>query len=133
MVRDVAVVGRGRAGETATAASFIDVEVATATDLNRGYGAPVGGRGCAGPGTMASVFPASVAGRTCVGVFGWSFGRGDYFRPRGDRLFAALQFAAAGNYDVGQGSVFGIDRHFGNPFEDFGAGYNVPENSMFGI
>lgn len=132
---DASVVGRGRgrAGETAAAASLIDVEVTPATDLGGGYGPRVGGRGCAGPGRVTRVFPASVAGRPSVGVFGWNFGRRNCFAPCRERLCAALQFAAVGNDDVGQRSVFRVDRYFGNPFEDFGTGYDLCEDSVFGV
>ena len=135
LLRDASVVGRGcgRAGETAAAASFIDVKVTPATDLGGGFGPRVGRGGCAGPGPAARVFAASVTGRTSVGVPGWTFGRRNYFGPCRELLCAALQFAAVGDDDVGQRSVFRVNRYFGNPFEDFRAGYDLCEDSMFGV
>lgn len=132
MVRGVSVVGRGRAGETAAATSFIDVEVTTATDLCRGDGPGVRGRSGARPGTMVRVFSASVAWGPCVGVFGWSF-RGNCFGPCRRRLRAALQFAAMGNDDVGQGSVFGVNGHFSNPLEGFRTGDDASKDCVFGV
>lgn len=38
-----------------------------------------------------------------------------------------------GNDDVGQGSVFGVHGHFGNPVEDFETGHDVSEDSVFGV
>lgn len=132
MVRGLSVVGRGRAGETAAAASFVDVKVTTATDLCRGDGSGVRGRGGAGPGTMVRVFSASVAGRPCVGVFGSNFG-GNCFGLCRRRLRAALQFTAMGNDDVGQGSVFGVNGHFDNPLEGFGTGDDISKYCVFGV
>lgn len=66
-------------------------------------------------------------------VIGWSFGRGICFGPFRERLRPSLQLTTVGNDDFGQRSVFGVDGHFGNSLEDIKTGYDVSEDSVFGV